>query len=338
MRCLTLADSLRLHGVDSLFICRRLNGHLGEYIREKGFAIEWIESGHDDFCPEEDARATKEILKRAAVVAPIAWLIVDHYGIGSQWELHVKPFVKRLLVIDDLANRSHEGDMLLDQNAYDGIETRYRDLVPARCIRLLGPRYLLLRPSFYRTRSTLRERDGILRRLLVFFGGSDPSNETEKVLNALTQWRGGELPFHTDIVIGAANPYRKEIAALCAKLNKAALHVQTEKMAELIAEADFALGAGGVAMWERCYLGLPSGVTVIASNQAASALYAAKAGAVRLLGESERTNADAYLKIIQQALASPRELTIMSERALTLTESRSDRMENPVVLSMLELD
>ncbi|MBN2980604.1 UDP-2,4-diacetamido-2,4,6-trideoxy-beta-L-altropyranose hydrolase [Cohnella algarum] len=336
MRCLALADSLRVNGFESIFVCRRLQGHLCEYIRNKGYDVEWIDSNDDEFRPESDAIMTKEILARVA--SPIAWLIIDHYGIDRNWEIQMGSLANRILVIDDLANRPHLCDILVDQNAYERMESRYKDLLPPQCLQLLGPGYLLLRPSFYEARKSLRARDGSLRRLLVFFGGSDPTNETAKALRALARRADDEPSFHTDVVIGSANPYRGEVTAMCAERPYAKLHVQAENMAELIASADFALGAGGVAMWERCYLGLPSAVTVVADNQAASVRCAAQTGAVAYLGESAETNADTYARAIEKALESPSELLEMSKRALEITESRADRTESPVASAMLEMD
>lgn len=335
MRCLTLADSLREHGVDSIFVCRRLSGHLGEYIRTKGYSVEWIESKNDEFRPEEDSISTKAILEKAA--QPVDWLIVDHYGIDCMWEAKVGPLAGRLLVIDDLANRPHECDILVDQNAYDRMETRYVELVLPRCVQLLGPRYLLLRPAFYEARRSLRTRDGIVKRLLVFFGGSDPTNETAKALRALAQWPGDDPPFHTEVVVGSSNPFRQEIASLCARIPHTTLHVQAENMAELISQADYALGAGGVAMWERCYLGLPSAVTVAADNQGASVRYAAEQGAVAYVGDSPDSNETVYTEAIRLALESPQALTEMARKAFNLTASDPLRKESPVVAAMMQM-
>lgn len=335
MRCLTLADSLCQHGIQSIFVCRRLPGHLGEYIRTKDYPVEWIESKNDEFRPEEDAIATKAILGKAA--RPVDWFIADHYGIDRVWEAEVGPLTGKLLVIDDLANRPHECDILVDQNAYDQMETRYINLVPPRCVQLLGPHYLLLRPSFYEARRSLRTRDGVVKRLLVFFGGSDPTNETAKALRALSQWPGGEPPFHTEVVVGSSNPFRQEIASLCARIPHTELHVQAENMAELISQADYALGAGGVAMWERCYLGLPSAVTVVADNQAASVRYAAQQGAVTFTGNGANTNETVYAEAIRRALESPQALTEMTRKAFNLTASDPLRTESPVVAIMMQM-
>jgi len=329
MRCLTLADALREKGYGSLFICRRLNGNLGDIIEQRGYRVEWI----DEHSPvqlersQEDAAATIRILKQ--MNCSVNWLIIDHYEIGHDWEALLKPHVKYIMIIDDLANRSHLCDMLLDQNLHADEETRYLELVPLHCKRLIGPRYLLLSPSFYSLKRKLSRRQGRLENLLVFFGGSDPTNETVKALMALSEL--DVVPSHTTIIIGSANPNRKHIGELCDQMNKVSLHVQVDNMAEHITQADFALGAGGVAMWERCFLGLPSAITIVADNQKVSVDTAEKYGAVWSLGWHDQVNPDTYRKIIERALSLPEERRMMNGKALELFE-RDERSDHPIVL------
>ena len=335
MRCLTLADELRAAGFEPVFISRRLEGDMGEYVQRRGYSVFWIgreEPLHDsDFGWEADVEQTVEILQRFETSPE--WLIVDHYGIDHRWEAAVRSFVQRLFIIDDLANRKHVCDFLLDQNAYDRQEDRYRGLVPANCRMLLGPQYLILRTSFYEQRRLFRRRDGQVRKMLVFFGGSDPTNETEKALAALStlDLKGVE----TNVIIGAANPNRERIIRTCRQMPRVSLHIQIEEMAERMAEADFALGAGGIAMWERCYLGLPSAVAIVADNQRESVHKAAQSGAVWNLGWHDHTCPEAYADIIRLAFDSPRELIAMGRKAMELTGSRADRTCSRAVAAML---
>ncbi|WP_372629571.1 UDP-2,4-diacetamido-2,4,6-trideoxy-beta-L-altropyranose hydrolase [Cohnella sp.] len=326
MRCLTLADAMRERGYASLFICRRLNGNLGDEIEKRGYRVIWI----DEYSPmqlgrsQEDAAATVRILKQ--MNRSVNWLIIDHYEIDRDWEAILKPYVEYIMVIDDLANRSHLCDLLLDQNLHADEETRYRELVPLHCKRLIGPRYLLLSPSFYSLKRKLSRRQGRLENLLVFFGGSDPTNETVKALKALSEL--DVVPSHTTVIIGSANPNRGYIRELCGQMDKVRLYVQVDNMAEHIAQADFALGAGGVAMWERCFLGLPSAITIVADNQKASVDAAEKYGAVWSLGWHDQVNPGTYRKIVERAMSLPDERRMMNGKALELFE----RSSRPIVL------
>ncbi|SEN65568.1 UDP-2,4-diacetamido-2,4,6-trideoxy-beta-L-altropyranose hydrolase [Paenibacillus sp. OV219] len=334
MRCLTLADELSKakYGCRSLFICRPLEGNLGAYLLQRGYEVEWIE---DERALQvgswaDDADRTIHVLKQWDA----DWLVVDHYGIDSRWEEAVRPYAKQVLVIDDLANRKHCCDLLLDQNAYADMHTRYENLVEPECRLLLGPKYLLLRPLFYTMRRSMRERTGKVQRLLLFFGGSDPTNETVKALQAVDDLRLREQ--QVDVVIGEANPFRQEVIQRCDSIPNVTLHVQVENMAELLVGADFALGAGGIAMWERCYLGLPSAVTVVADNQIDSVGAAEQAGAIWAAGGHEQTSAALYADRIHKAMHSPEELLAMSRRAFELTESRTDITGNQVASVMMD--
>jgi UDP-2,4-diacetamido-2,4,6-trideoxy-beta-L-altropyranose hydrolase len=263
---------------------------------------------------------------------PASWLIVDHYGLDRRWEERLRPLVKSILVIDDLADRPHDCDLLLDQNLGGDRAGRYDKLVPARCRRLIGPRYALLRREFRDARAGLRGRDGSLRRILVFFGGSDPSGETLKTLDALTVLNRKDLA--VDVVVGASNPRQDEVRSRCAALPNTAFHSQISTMAALMAQADLAVGAGGTANWERCFLGLPAITIIIAGNQQASTDALAAAGAVRNLGRSEDVTRDHIAAALNEMIASPALLRGMSERAFAVM-GEADRTEDRALIDML---
>ncbi|AKJ26829.1 N-acetylneuraminate cytidylyltransferase [Caldimonas brevitalea] len=196
--------------------------------------------------------------------APWDWLVVDHYGIDNRWESRMRACASRILVIDDLADRQHDCDVLLDQNFYEQADGRYAARVPERCRKLLGPSYALLRPEFADLRSAVSVREGEVRRLLVFFGGVDENNVTVCAVEAIARLPRGAL--EVDVVIGAGHPARREIEKRCLQLGMNC-HVQTQEMARLMARADLAIGAGGTATWERCSLGLPTLALCLAENQ-----------------------------------------------------------------------
>jgi UDP-2,4-diacetamido-2,4,6-trideoxy-beta-L-altropyranose hydrolase len=336
MRCLTLADDLNEQGFESMFICRILEGHMADYIKRRGFDVCLMPT--EKPLNRADTRWDADFAKKTidGFVIPPEWLIVDHYGIDAEWESIVLSSVGQILVIDDLANRSHVCDIMLNQNVCDTPEFLYKGLVPANCRCLVGSNYLLLRPSFYEARRQLAQRNGVIERLLVFFGGSDPTDETSKAVEALQSINRSHTLFQVDVVIGQANYRRGEIEQKCAILPYINLHIQVENMAELVGKSDFALGSGGVAMWERCYLGLPSAVTVVADNQSESVQIAERFGAIWKLGWHEQINAGLYADILHKALNSPKELALMSSKALELLDSRAETAENRVLKALLE--
>ena len=299
MRCLTLAERMRNDGKNVRFICRDLAGNLCKIVVDKGFSLHMLPVHPPDeklrgyaawltVIPEIDAQETIDLLY---TIQPIDRLVVDSYALDIAWEQRIRPLVQEIFVIDDLANRRHDCDILLDQNFYRALEHRYDGLVPERCKLLLGPHHALLREEFYAARVHLRERDGRLRRILVFYGGSDATRETEKAIHALLQLH---LPaVDVDVVVGGSNRRREYIEKLCAQHDSLHYHIQVPNMAELMANADLCLGAGGTTTWERCFLGLPAIVTAIAENQFEICRDCAEVGLIHYLGRwNEVTEVD----------------------------------------------
>jgi spore coat polysaccharide biosynthesis predicted glycosyltransferase SpsG len=160
---------------------------------------------------------------------------------------------------------------------------------------LLGPQFALLGAQFAALRPvSLRRRRDAISRVLLCMGGSDPFNETGKVLAGLSH-----LPqLYIDVAIGTGNPHRSAIEAACAGLRHATLHVQTPAMAELMAAADCAICGAGNITWERCALGLPGLATIMADNQASAAAAVAAAGAHQLLGWHHNLVAEDYARAL----------------------------------------
>ncbi len=305
MRCLALAEYLREQETVTRFLCRRLPGNLGERILAQGHALAWVEGE----TWEEDAKASHTALQDAA---PWDWLVVDHYGLDARWERAMRTAARKILAIDDLANRPHDCDLLLDQNYYPDAEGRYEGLVPAYCLKLLGPRYALLRPQFARARETLRERSGEVKRILVCFGGTDPHGATLKALEAIRLLDRPDIA--VDVVIGGSNPHREEIEAACRALPQSKLHQDVEDMASLMAAADLFVGAGGSITWERCCLGLPAVVMTSADNQRQAALVLAEAGVHLLLGRVEEVDADRLCCILKELAQQPALVRFLAHR------------------------
>ncbi|MDO8343828.1 MAG: UDP-2,4-diacetamido-2,4,6-trideoxy-beta-L-altropyranose hydrolase, partial [Cellvibrio sp.] len=220
---------------------------------------------------EQDAQATIQALSDQS------WdsLVVDHYALDARWENALRGTARQIMVIDDIADRQHDCDVLLDQNFYADMQTRYAGKVPSHCQLLLGPRYALLRDEFRRFRDQVKPHTGADKRILVFFGGVDADNYTGIAIKALAELAVKEL--HVDVVIGAQHPRLAEIEAACA-VQGYVCHVQTSRMAELMVNADLAIGAGGSATWERCCLGLPALAFCTADNQQRQLADAAQQG------------------------------------------------------------
>ena len=285
MRCLALADELRRAGHQCLFVCREHTGNLGKLITDKGYILVLLPSLRDEVTRsansrlkqydewlgvpwDEDARQTKEAVARY----DLDWLVVDHYALDAKWERAIYDTCKKVMVIDDLANRSHECDLLLDQNLGRS-EDHSQSLVPVRCLSLVGPRFALLRPEFasLRRQSLERRARPVLKRILISLGGGDQANVTAQLLDGLSV---SALPTTTelDIVMGASAPFLEEIRSKAEALPFAAtVSVNVTDMAERMHLADLSIGAAGGTSWERCCMGVPSIIVVLAENQRAGA-------------------------------------------------------------------
>ncbi|MCZ0702100.1 UDP-2,4-diacetamido-2,4,6-trideoxy-beta-L-altropyranose hydrolase [Natronobacillus azotifigens] len=306
-RCLTLAEQLKQKGAEIHFIINKQKGNMEAEIRRQ-YSVYFIECMISQG-QELDAEQTVSVLRE--INRKVDLLIVDHHQLSVQWQNKVKPLVEKLMVIDDLANRKHNCDLLLDQNYYKDYRSRYKDLVPASCRQLLGPKYLLLRPEFNNVNRNLRKNESI-ERLLICYGGADPTNETEKVLTALKKYSMVDK-FIIDVVVGSNYINVARIKQLCSEIN-ANLHYNINYMATLIAKADLAFGAGGVSMWERCYLGLPSVVTIVADNQSRAVNDATDKPFVINLGWHHNVNVQDYYELINRLTVNLDDLKKIREK------------------------
>ena len=300
MRCLTLADALRARGASCHFISREHPGHLLETIRQRGHAVAALpmtkrESARtNDPAPplthaswlgcgwQTDAQQTGAIL----VNLQPDWLVVDHYSLDQRWEDALAPHFRKLLVIDDLADRPHRCSLLLDQNL-GRQAANYASMVPASCDMLIGPHYALLRPEFAALRSySLQRRQALpaLRQLLITMGGVDQPNATGQVLQAL---KTCALPADCciTVVMGVTAPWLQNVRELAAQMPwPTEVVVNVTDMAQRMADSDLAIGAAGGTSWERCCLGLPTLMVVLAENQQPGAKALEAAHAARLIG------------------------------------------------------
>ncbi len=298
MRCLTLAQVLKDNGANVEFICRKHEGNLIDKIRSNGFIVfelelpienkvdnklfysHWLETTQ-----QQDAQDCLSALQPTK----IDWLIVDHYGIDVDWQQDLKIHYDQLMVIDDLADRKHQCDILLDQN-FGRQHQDYEALLPKSCELLLGSQYALLRPEFskWRKYSLERRTHPIFQQLLINMGGVDADNITEQILEELEKCN---LPsdINITVVMGESAPHIESVKARADALPyKVEVKVDVDNMAEIMANADIAIGAAGSTTWERCCLGLPTIQIVIAKNQNIVAELLARKKAIKLLEEMEQ--------------------------------------------------
>jgi len=295
MRCLTLADALNLNGAKCTFICRAHSGHLIDVIHRHGHQTvllptqdkhptatneaslahsSWLGTGW-----ATDAAQTQEAIRSQAT----DWLVVDHYALDYRWEEVLRPHCRQLMVIDDLADRRHDCDLLLDQNLGRRAKD-YDELIPFAANKLIGPRYALLRPEFaeLRAESLARRTHPELKHLLITMGGVDKDNVTGDVLDALLTCA---LPtdLHITVVMGSHAPWLDNVKSNAHRMPcPTNVLVNVKHMARLMTDSDLVIAAPGGTAWELCSLGLPSVALVIAENQQGAAKALAEKKAVLL--------------------------------------------------------
>ncbi|MBM3258585.1 MAG: UDP-2,4-diacetamido-2,4,6-trideoxy-beta-L-altropyranose hydrolase [Candidatus Sericytochromatia bacterium] len=312
MRCLVLARTLRHRGCEVLMISRSLPGHLCDWVeRTQDIRVARLpataiagnarpESGALGCSEEEDAAETRGVLEDSG---PWDAMIVDHYGLGAEWERAVAPLVRRMLTIDDLANRPHATRILLDPNFHVDPAGRYRALVPEDCLLLLGPRFAPLRREFVRHERVGKRTHSGRPRVLVYFGGSDRYGLTLMALRALASL--GFPPRLVTVLVGATDPASAAIAREATHLGYPPMTGVGSNMPRLMRQADLALGAGGSTQWERFLMGLPSIVATIAENQEACAEALHQAGYVHLMGRADELTSDDIKRHIRTLWTHP---------------------------------
>jgi len=300
IRCLNLADALKAKGNNVIFICRGHEGNLCDLIEEKGFEVYRLpfpiknlefedDLAHSSWLGaslEEDAEDTKRIIEELNIIPE--WLIVDHYALDHRWESKLRPLVKNVFVIDDIADRNHDCDVLLDQNLVVDMQSRYVGKVPESCRLLLGPEYALLQPIYVELHGRIPPREGPVKNILISFGGADNENLTGLALSAFISLNRPDI--EADVVISENSQYKNEIEKLMSGYDNIRLHGNLPTLAHLMAKADLAIGASGTTSWERLCLGLPAVVITLAENQTAIAKGLQNAGFVNWLGDKKEVS------------------------------------------------
>lgn len=350
-RCLTLANALTKNGASCEFVCRLHDGHLCDWVQNLGFGVRRLPQVRN-IGPETtswlgadtslDARQTIDSLGGTEV----DWLIVDHYAIDHEWEAKLCTRAQNLLVIDDLANRHHQADVLIDQNLHDEPEKRYQSLVPEACRLWCGPRYALLRPDFAECRSATKRTSQETMNVFVFFGGMDETDITGRVLRTLVEGRDRLAPdsnaLSLDVVVGASNPNQQELRQWCRKLDSmdgfsATLHVQVSEMAALMQRADLAIASGGSNTWERCCLGIPTLAIAAADNQMEASGQLDRLGVLRFIGRHDSLDDETLREEIFGFLRlgpDSSEYQAMRARAMALVDGGGvDRVVNAMLHS-----
>jgi UDP-2,4-diacetamido-2,4,6-trideoxy-beta-L-altropyranose hydrolase len=249
-RCLALAEALEDAGWRITFVVNEEAPSLVPALAAGAFKLRIIDRQRDEI----------EILRQEANGAA-ELLVLDHYQRDARLESACRPFIQKILVLDDATGRDHDCDILVDSAAPE--PAIYAGHVPARARVLTGPVYALMRRAFVEKRPEAlgRRDDRPVKEILVSFGATDPSNATSVALAALE-------PFADDISIVVALSSRAQHLDDVRRRLRGRMRLALDaEMAALMTEADLAIGAAGVSSYERAVLGLPSIIVTLARNQ-----------------------------------------------------------------------
>ncbi|WP_164545402.1 UDP-2,4-diacetamido-2,4,6-trideoxy-beta-L-altropyranose hydrolase [Paenibacillus albus] len=267
MRCLELSRQFVLAGWKVFFVVNRVQREM-EVVLTRHNAEILILPHTEIIDSKQDALDTIKLMQREHI-QPI-WFIVDHYSLDSHWETVISNWGPKVAAIDDLANRAHLCDALMDMNPVNDWENRYKSLVPEYCRTFLGPSYLILRPEF-RAVNVSDETIPSISHVGVSYGGGDPTEETEKLLSVISRAEYSGITF--EIIAGYSNSRKSQLAAICEKYKNVVFHEQIEDMASFFKRIDLFVGAGGGTLWEAFSCAVPAVVTTVAENQIQTVQY-----------------------------------------------------------------
>lgn len=313
MRTLAFARRLRAQGADVSFLMRPSDDVAPARVRDAGFPVRLLDADRLDVerhpwlgvAPERDAADTAALL--AAGETP-DWLVADNYGIDERWERALRPSVRALLAFDDLADRRHDVDALIDQNVVDDAGARYAALVPPHARLFVGPRFAQLRDQFVRRSGRRRARDGTIERVLVAFG-SDSGTHTAIALEALERVRA---PLQVTAILADRAPRAVDVRQIVERRGWTLLGY-VEEMAALLDASDLVVGAGGTSAWERAVLGVPTIAWTIADNQRDVIAALAAAGAIVTVASPDAASVAA---LVAQLCGDPDRVRAIGDAAL----------------------
>ncbi|MCA3262810.1 MAG: UDP-2,4-diacetamido-2,4,6-trideoxy-beta-L-altropyranose hydrolase [Telmatospirillum sp.] len=297
MRCRALAAAL----VERGWACRMA-------VRRETLAF-LAESERGDAIVLEGAVADEPTAIAGALAARADLCVIDHYARDAAYEKNCRSAAVRIMAIDDLAQVPHDCDYLLNQNPGAHAHA-YAGLVPAACVLMVDPGLALLRTSFAKLRAERAQRPPQpVRRILVSMGAVDRNALGLRLATALAEC----LP---DAVFDVA-PCGDGADDL-APHPRVRRHGFVDDLAELMAAADFAVGAGGTTGLERCALGLPSAIVIVAENQRPGSMALQQAGAALVVADAQRLDIASAAALIADLVRDEARLADMRAAALSL--------------------
>lgn len=337
-RCLTLAKYLAFKGHECLFFCRNFDSIYYKDIAKFNFQLILIGDSQYDLSVleknwlgvsiEDDLRDFLFALKKY----PVDICIIDHYFLGKDWESKVRAYVKKIVVIDDLADREHDCDILIDQNYLPLYEQRYDNLVSTTTKKLLGPSFVLLRAEFSKLREEkLQQKSNITELILINFGGVGNHILLSKVIDAINIFQ--KKSFY--IITGKLEKEK----FLQLKESVSYSHVEivetSSNMANLMSKSSYAIGACGSTVWERFCLGLNSALVEMAENQAPLLSYLTEMDLIDNLGYFKKFTTNNFLIFLQSLDLTDLKYLSRQSEIMSLIDGKGTQRVGNIILEVL---
>lgn len=323
-RCLILANSLTESGFNCIFIINKRNDKISELIKFNRHQLKYLSikdklpisekiNSHKQWLKhswKEDAEATINILEKNFV----SLVVVDHYSLDYRWERKIKKHTRKIMVIDDLDNRKHECDILLDHNYRSENNAYKKNIINNLCLKLLGLKYLIINKEYVNYKKKVTREN--IKKILIFFGGSDSEKLTELIVGKLIKLDKNK--YNVSIVIGINNDRKKSIEKLIKNLNNFKCYESQMNLASMLEKNDLVIGALGMNLWERLCIGTPSVVISKGIDQKIFGKKLASKKCIHLIGH--------YNEVSEKKI----ELRLKKFLQMKITQSMTSRLQNMV--------
>ncbi len=304
-----LAEELRLTGFRVVFLSRSLAGLGRARVEEAGFQVRALDSpaeAGEDLCSEEAARVASLLREERA------GLIVDHYGVTTEYLEAVGRDARMLASTDDLANRHYPVDLVVNHNL--GAETFEIDARPETRV-LAGADYALLRAQFARERASRPAAPVRPGRVLVVFGGSDPQAQTGRFVGLLRA-DAQKLKYEVHAVLGRGVELPEGIES------GVFVHNDVSEIARLFAGMSFCFTAGGTTVLELACLGVPAAIVIVSDDQTRVAEEGERSGAFLSLGWYDGLSNEKVRETFHRLAGDEALLEEMSRKGRDLVDGR----------------
>ncbi len=305
-RCLALSQNLKSNFNEIIFLINKSSLKITKILEKNKFKFLYLSENlnNDKSIIEFFTNTLKDYSTHNN------FILIDNYSIDFTMESHIRHLFQKIIVIDDLANRKHDCDLLIDQNYYENFENRYDFILSKNTVKLLGPKYAIIRDEFKEIPKKQFQTDSKIKNILISFGGVDPTNECTKALKSIMSLQFEDVQI--TIIAGMFNQNFFKLNETYQNYKNIRIFQHVDNLGELMSNADIFIGAGGTTTWERLYLGLPSMITIISENQHESVEFLSKQNQIINLGLAKNVSLSTYKKAITEL--NSEDLIQLSER------------------------